>query len=65
MWLDPIINMLLLVQLGANLKKNFEKKEFVCKALFLVKTITHKFWAWKNDFARFYVKLTIVWGWER
>ena len=36
------------------------KSHFYKIVLFLVKTITHKFWAWKIDFARFYVKLTIV-----
>ena len=28
--------------------------------LFLVKTFTHKFWTFKNDLARFYIKLTIL-----
>ena len=28
--------------------------------LFLVKTFTHKFWTFKNDFAQFYIKLTIL-----
>ena len=38
------------------------KSHFYKIVLFLVKTIIHKFWAWKNYFERFYVKLTIVWG---
>ena len=36
------------------------KSHFYKIVLFLVNTITHKFWACKNDFARFNVKLTIV-----
>ena len=38
------------------------KTHFYKITLFLVKNNTHKFWPCKNDFARFYVKLTIVGG---
>ena len=36
------------------------KSNFYEIVLFLVKTITRKFWTSKIDFAQFYVKLTIV-----
>ena len=37
------------------------KSLFYKIVLFLVKTITHKFWPCKNDFAQFYIKLPIAW----
>ena len=38
------------------------KSHFYKTVLSLDKTITHKLWTGKNDFAQFYIKVTIVGG---
>ena len=40
------------------------KSHFLNLFLFFVKTISHKYWTCKNDFAHYLIKLTIV-GWVK
>ena len=39
---------------------HYRKSYFYKIVLFLVKTIPHKFWTCRNDFAQFHIKLTTV-----